>query len=86
MHLHSNYFSGIAAAGMQRRLYSTSDYWYTVKVDNDSKSNLAKLQTEYEMNPKNFEAATEYFKQLNREGKYQTVIRLYKSSEITYRT
>lgn len=39
------------------------------------------LQTNHEKDPKNTQAAYKYFKELNRVGMYQTVVRLYHKHE-----
>mgnify|MGYP007032763219 CR=1 FL=1 len=41
-------------------------------------------QKTYERDVKNYEAAFEYFRELNRQGKYLTVIRLYKNNELRF--
>lgn len=82
-HQHNTYFNGVATVYQTKRLFGTRDYF--IPVDNDSKINLARLQTNFEENSSNLDAAEAYFKQLNREGKYSTVVRLYKSNELQFR-
>ena len=40
------------------------------------------LQKNFERDPQNSIAAWEYFRELNRQGKFLTVIRLYKTDEL----
>jgi ATP-dependent metalloprotease len=47
---------------------------------------LHKLQKQYEQNENGYPAALAYFKELNRQGKYQTVIRLFDDREDDFRT
>lgn len=39
----------------------------------------------FEKDPKNLEAANLYLKELNREGKYLTVVRVYQRNELNFR-
>jgi hypothetical protein len=39
----------------------------------------------FEKDPKNLEAAHLYLRELNREGKYLTVVRLFQRNELTFR-
>ena len=65
-------------------------------MNNDSQANpyvdigphetdkLLMLQKTFERDTKNTNAAWEYFRELNRQGKFLTVIRLYKTNELAF--
>ena len=46
---------------------------------------LLLLQKNFEKEPNNIEAAHEYFKELNRQSKFLTVVRLYRKNELNFR-
>jgi hypothetical protein len=47
---------------------------------------LLLLQKNFEMDTSNMEAAEAYFRELNVQGKYMTVIRLYQKYELHFRS
>ena len=59
-------------------------YPYAVELGAHETDKLLLLQKNYERAPQNYEAAFEYLRELNRQGKYLTVIRLYKNAEIRF--
>lgn len=58
-------------------------YPFTIEIGPQDTDKLLTLQKTYEKDPKNALAAWEYFRELNRQGKYLTVIRLYKNDELS---
>ena len=50
----------------------------------DDAKRLHRLQTEFEKDPQNVQNAYELFAELNRHGKYNTVIRLYDKHELAF--
>ena len=50
----------------------------------DDVNKLHRLQSDFEKDPMNMQTAYELFSQLNRHGKYNTVIRLYDKYELAY--
>ena len=59
---------------------------YMQRIESNQTDRLVKLQKEYEKNQDNYEAVLAYFKELNRHGKFLTVIREFKSKEISFST
>lgn len=64
------------------RQQSTSHYPYALDVSPHDTDKLLLLQKNFEKDSKNAVAAWEYFRELNRQGKFLTVIRLYKTDEL----
>ena len=58
-------------------------YPFTTELGQHDTDKLLTLQKNYERDPKNVDGAWEYFRELNRQGKYLTVIRLYKNEELS---
>ena len=58
---------------------------YYTKIDENQMDKLLLLQKNFENQPNNIEAAHEYFKELNRQGKFLTVVRLYQKHELNFR-
>ena len=50
----------------------------------DDTQKLHKLQSQFERDPLNVQAAYDLFSELNRHGRYNTVIRLYDKHELAY--
>ena len=47
---------------------------------------IEQRQRDFDSNPRNLKFAYKYFRELNRNQKYQTVVRLYGNYEAEYRT
>lgn len=62
----------------------SSAYPYAIEVGAHQTDKLLMRQKTYERDPLNYEAAFEYFRELNRQGKYLTVIRLYQRAELKF--
>jgi hypothetical protein len=66
----------------QTRSFSYGKQSYYSEVDDEPMEKLASLQQRYGYGQQpNAEVAEDYFKELNRQGKYMTVIRLYQQNE-----
>ena len=61
--------------GVNLRTFCTQ--YKTKKLSLELVEKLRNLQRTHESDPKNINAAYQYFKELNRVGMYQTVVRLY---------
>jgi hypothetical protein len=59
---------------------------YMQRIESNQTDRLVKLQKEYEKNQDNYDAVLAYFKELNRHGKFLTVLREFKSREIAFST
>ena len=66
-----------------RRMSTGEDYY--MKIEQNQIDKLLLLQKNFEKEPNNIEAAHEYFKELNRQGKFLTVVRLYQKHELNFR-
>lgn len=61
---------------------------FTKYIQEDTQSSAERLffyQKLFEKDPKNLEAAHLYLRELNREGKYLTVVRLFQRNELSFR-
>ena len=61
---------------------------FTKYIQEDTQSSAERLffyQKLFEKDPKNLEAANLYLRELNREGKYLTVVRLFQRNELSFR-
>lgn len=57
---------------------------YEAEMTLDDVKKLHRLQSDFEKDPSNMQVAYEFFSELNRHGKYNTVIRLYDKYELAY--
>ena len=63
---------------------STRDDYY-MRIEPNQIDKLLLLQKNFEKEPNNVDSAIEYFKELNRQGKFLTVVRLYQKHELSFR-
>ena len=70
---HRFYFNDLRAGGA------------VMKIEQNQIDKLLTLQKNFDSEPDNIESAHEYFKELNRQGKYLTVVRLYRKNELKFR-
>lgn len=79
----SRQFQTSAIANSESDSYRTpSPYPFALDISPQDTDKLLTLQKNFERDPRNSEACWEYFRELNRQGKFLTVIRLYKTDEL----
>jgi hypothetical protein len=76
---------GIVGVPSRHFQSSDSDQPFAVKIDAYDTDRLLLRQKNFEKDPKNLQAAYEYLRELNRQGKYLTVRRLYQKHELSFR-
>ena len=73
-------------AQYQSRIFSTREKFMKLDSHGEMQQALMERQRRFDAAPTNMEAAAKYFRELNRNQKFQTVIRLYEKYEEIYRT
>ena len=76
---------GLVASQARRFQSSNTDIPYAVSIDAYDTDRLLLRQKNFEKDPSNLSNAYEYLRELNRQGKYLTVRRLYQKHELTFR-
>ena len=80
--MRSFFTSNITSSENTGNIHASRAYPYAVDVGPHETDKLLLLQKNFERDPQNSIAAWEYFRELNRQGKFLTVIRLYKTDEL----
>ena len=70
------------SANLSSEFRQSASYPYAQDVGPHETDKLLLLQKNFERDPQNSVAAWEYFRELNRQGKFLTVIRLYETDEL----